>query len=386
MRTWTISVTTLLAATLGASALWGCAARSAQDASPGAVNSRAEQARPDDAGRPVPAATAPLRELGYQIEWFVPGAASAGCRFIDPAGDLVLVHDAHNVLSAREASTGQRRWGATLATPVAKFVGNMRLDDRIIVSGESEVQYLSARTGDLLDRQRLASLANTRPLQMGRFLIYGCASGEVLGHDMAAGYKKWGHMLEGRITANPTLVGSRVLAVSQTGEIIAIDPVSGRGSRPARPLYTGLDNSPVADARIALIAGLDQSIYAYNHADLSLRWRVRTDAPLKDQPTLANRTAYVTVPTSGLKALDASTGEEKWTATGIHGSVIATNRGDLIVWDGSTMRRLDPTSGDVIASEALPGVSMVVADGFEDAQLYLMMADGTLAKYARRAR
>ncbi|MCA9294559.1 MAG: PQQ-binding-like beta-propeller repeat protein, partial [Phycisphaerales bacterium] len=289
-------MTTLLAATIGAS-LMGCAShhpRNADVASPGAMNTRSA----DDGGRPAPAATAPLRTMGYQIEWFVPSALSDGCRFLDPAGDIILVHDGRNVLTAREASTGQRRWGATLATPVAKFVGNMRIDDRIVVSGESEVQYLSARTGDLLDRQRLAALANTPPLHMGRFLIYGCATGEVLGHDMVTGYKKWGHMLEGRITADPVQTGSRAFAVSQTGEIIAIDPDSGRGSRPKRPLYDGLDNSPVADARIAVIAGLDQSIYAFNHSDLSLRWRIRTDAPLKDQPTLANRTAYVAVPTS----------------------------------------------------------------------------------------
>ncbi|MCA9294209.1 MAG: hypothetical protein KDA20_10385, partial [Phycisphaerales bacterium] len=81
-----------------------------------------------------------------------------------------------------------------------------------------------------------------------------------------------------------------------------------------------------------------------------------------------------------------SAGAEKWTATGVQGSVIATNAGDLIVWDGSTLYRLDATSGDVIASETLPGVTKVVADGFDDASLYLVMTDGTLAKYTRRAR
>ncbi len=387
MGKWTVSVPTFLTASLCAVALSGCASQSgsAPYASPGAMD--ASRTRMSDASNPdVPAATAALRKLGYQLEWFVPDAVTEGVRFLDPVDDILLVHDGRNVLSAREVTTGKRRWSVTLATPVAKYVGNIRIDDRVLASSENSIQILSAKTGDLLERQRLATLANTAPLHLGRILVYGCSSGEVLGHDIATGYKKWGHMLEGRIVATPVRAGKRAIAVSQTGEVLAVDPITGRGSRPQRPLYAGLDNNPVTDGRLVVIAGLDQSIYGFNHADLSRRWRMRTDRPLHDQPTLHNRTAYVAIPDTGLRAIDGSSGDEKWTTAGVQGAVIATAQGDLIVWDGSTMSQVDPNRGDVVTSEHVPGVSKLITEEFADGALYLVTTDGTLAKYSRRRR
>ncbi len=327
----------------------------------------------------------PLRRLGYRWNWLAgtPDAGGPTITRLDVAGDLLLEQNNDGLLIAREPATGSIRWTADLGSPLTTYVGNARIRDRVLASSESEVQILSAQTGELLDRQRLAELVNTPPVVVGNILIYGCATGEVLGHNLITGYKQWGYALPGRITADVVpMAEGEVGAVSQAGAVVMLGP-DGRSGGRQQSIFDGVASDPVSDGARLYVASLDQSIYAFDRRDGREVWRIRTQRPITDQPTIHDGVLYVTVrdPEIGLMAIEGRRGTTLWTNPEATGEVLAMRRGRLIVRDGSTFRIVDPQRGDVIETLDAPSVDRVVIDGFEDGTIYLSTRDGAIAKF-----
>jgi outer membrane protein assembly factor BamB len=148
-------------------------------------------------------------------------------------------------------------------------------------------------------------------------------------------------------------------------------------------IYRGVSTRPVADPEqgIVFIASLDQSLYAFSAEGGGLLWKYGTAGALREQPTFHNGRLYCGIPGQGLVAFEGSTGAIVWTARGVHGEVIGTSKGRLIVWDGSRATLLDAQRGDVIDRAALEGVRSIVPDRFDDGNLYIASDSGIVAKF-----
>lgn len=361
----------LLLAALGvaAMAVTGCARADRQGAKPGASASAAD----------------PMLDLGYRSEWtgYPQVSARDGFKFVDTFGDILAVHDNRNILTAMEPGTGRNRWSLDLGSPLMKFVGNARVGDVIYACSESEIMALDARTGAVKGRQRLAALANTAPLVADGIAVFGTSNGEVLGHNLYTGYKLWAYRLGGTIKANPVMVGSSVGAVSQTGEVILIEPKTGESLGRRRQIFAGLDNHPVSDGSSLYLAGTDQSVWSVS--DLGkLNWRTRTPDRLTAQPTVFEGRVYIHIPSAGLTCLDAGDGRRIWENPGVAGAVIASRSGNLIVWDGpaQSLLSLDPRTGDVLHRAELPMARLITTDQFSDGSLYIAKRDASVDKYS----
>ncbi len=311
--------------------------------------------------------------------------ARAGIKSIDALGDIVAVHDNRNILTVMEPGTGRNRWSLDLGSPLMKFVGNAREGDNLYACSESEVQVLDVRTGQIKARQRLAALANTHPVVVSGMAVFGCSTGEVLGHSLATGYKAWAYRLNGTITADPVRVGSFVAIVSQAGDVLVLDPRNGESLGRRRTIFGGLSNHPVANDGTVFIAGTDQSIWAI--ADTGkLSWRVRTPDPLTAQPAVHESSVIVHVPSAGLSAFDAATGAKLWVSKDVSGDVVAVRAGKLVVWDkaAGTLLTLDAKRGDVHDRAPVPNAVTVRPAAFVDGDLYIGNKDGSVDKLSPR--
>lgn len=322
--------------------------------------------------------------LGYQPQWVGYPVLPKGqkIQFFDPFADLVVAQASGNLLTAMDAATGANRWSQSMGTGLTKFVGNVRRSNGdLICSSQGEVFVLEPETGIIKDRQRLAVIANTRPVSVDNVLIYGCPTGEVLGHSLGSGYKLWGYMLDGAITAPPTKVGGSVAVVSQRGELVILDPREGSAVGRGR-LYGGLANSPVAGDQTIFLASLDQSLWAYEEYGREAKWRVRFEHPLRDQPTYHDGRLYSAIPREGVVCFDATNGRRIWTIAGATGSVVAVRAGRPILWDGSTIMAIDPAFGEVVERLSLPGIDRIVPDSLVDGNLYTLSTKGEVRKYS----
>jgi len=261
-------------------------------------------------------------------------------------------------------------------------VGVARWSNDLVVCSETSCQLFDIRTGKLNGRHSLSALANTPPVIVRDVAIMGCSSGELLGHSLSTGYKAWGFMLKGTITAKPVLMGGYdVGAVSQAGDVIIVDASTGsaRGRLPS--VFGGLANNPVASDRYLFVASLDQSVYAFERESGVRAWRVRTESRIRSQPVYNAGQLYVALEREGLVCLNASTGEHTWANPSVKGTVVGLHNGALMVLDGNSVHRLRADTGETIETVAVKDIRFFRTDQFTDGAVYTIGPRGFVQKF-----
>jgi outer membrane protein assembly factor BamB len=330
-------------------------------------------------------------KLGYRWDWTgfpVVGEHENPVAFIEAFDDIVVVLDDRSRVTVLEAKTGARRWANELAGPLTKFVGIYRKGDRVYVSSEADLYILSADTGTLLDRQSLERVVSTPPVPVGNTVIYGTAVGEVYAHLVTASVKAWGNAATSSIEEGLALIGGDegggvIGAISQVGEVLMIDALSGARVGSNR-IFAGVATSPVASDSMLYVASLDQSIYAFDPNGGRRVWRYRTNRPLRQQPVYHDGTLYCGLEGEGLYAFDSANGDVQWVAKDVTGTVLGITKGRLIVWNGSEATIIDPQRGDVIDRVPLDHVAGLSLDGFEGGDMYMVTDLGLVLKLVPR--
>lgn len=323
-----------------------------------------------------------VEKLGYRIEWRGFPFTSRGLHveYFDLLGDAIVVQDDTSTVTVMDPVTGRNRWSTRLAGELTRFVGSARHNDTLLCASDTSLFFVDIRTGTIKDKQRLAVVVNTPPLVIDHMAIFGCTSGELLGHSLTSGYKQWGYLLNGAITSRPAAVGAGVGAVSQGGDVLIVNPLTG-ASYGRSLIFDGISNHPVAGADTLFVASRDQSVYAFDASTGKRIWRYRTERPITDQPAAYNGRLYVAIPGRGLIAFNGATGEIIWTAPDVRGEPIGIHDGRLIVWNGSVATLIDDRRGDVIEKVSIPGLKALKMTSFVDGDLYAVTPAGAVAKY-----
>ncbi len=321
-------------------------------------------------------------DLGYRLVWrgFPVMSRGGSVIYFDVFDDVVVSHDSSNIVTVLETQSGRNRWSNVLGARLTRFLGNSRVNDTLYCSSDNELFILDIRTGEIAAKHDLAMVVNTKPVISENVAVFGTTRGEALGHSLITGYKQWGYLLRGAIDAHPTLLGRLVGVVSQSGDVIVIDPATG-SSTARYSIFGGLANEPVGDSSVMYVAGLDQSVWAFATDTTRTLWRHRAQAPIRSQPALHVDTLYVEIPRDGFTAFDAVSGEILWSAPDVRGRAVAMRAGRLLVWDGRTAWALDPERGDVLHTVATPNVHMMRTTKFEDGDLYTVTRNGVVAKF-----
>jgi outer membrane protein assembly factor BamB len=344
-------------------------------------------------------------EVGYRWEWSATplDRGSGKIAFIDPMGDRVAVQSEDAWTSLLEANTGKVLWQVSNTSALTGFIGNERVGNTMLSCARPELFLMDMNSGNLLAREPVEVVISTRPVILGGLAVFGTPTGEVfcrkfadskgdpLPPPLAEGIRIWGYLLEGAINADPVKVGELAGIVTDTGVVFFVDIRSGSGRGRAR-ISGGMVTDPVTDGAHMFVASTDQSLYAFAPETNTYLWRYRTASPLTIQPTYHDGVLYCAVPGEGLIAFDVSEnainagtlGTKLWTNKTLLGEVIASQRNDLIVWDGTTITRIDAKRGDVLATATLPGITDLVPGGFVDGDMYAVGKKGQLLKFGSR--
>lgn len=328
------------------------------------------------------------RSIGYRLDWVGYPSVSSRERieFLHADNEFVATLEAGSTVTLMSSVNGSVRWTNQLADRLTRFVGLHRDGNRIYASGEGELFILDIDTGNVIVRQRYEKIVSTRPLRYGGQLIYGTGSGEILAHlplSAVEGVKAWGNAVGSAFESAPVLIGNVVGAVTQIGDVLFLDANSGSLIGRNR-IFSGLATDPVANDEFMFVAGLDQSVWAFRAAGGSVQWRYRTAVPLREQPTALGGTLYCAIEGTGLVAFDAPTGRVLWTANDVGGTVLGTNQGHLVVWNGRTATLVDVQRGDVIARAELPGLRTLTMDRDSNGNLLAVSTSGVVARFVPR--
>ena len=393
--TRTVSTRFLAAATLaaGLAAMTGCetttnAEPSDVDLTEAQTRGNADMTQTDDARTVTGGFTiehSNWKEIGYRWDWtgFPAMAASESVAFFDVWDDIAVVQGSQSSVAVLDANSGRARWSDRLSNPLTRFVGMTRDGDTLYISADSELFIIDARSGNWIGRDRLPEVVNTRPILFGGNLIYGTANGRVISHRLDFGLTAWQYDVGSPIEANPVLIGSVAGVISQSGKGLFVSAATATGLGHPRT-GAGQATDPVTDGNRMYLASLDQSAYAFIPGQDAHLWRYRTEDELTTQPTIVDGVFYLSVPEVGLVALDPDNGSEIWIGPDAEGEVVASRAGALIVWDGQTIKSVDPTNGDVIAAFDIPGLIMLKANHFHDGSLFGVTRAGAVIRMSPR--
>jgi outer membrane protein assembly factor BamB len=346
--------------------------------------------------RPAAADTGPIpefsvdhnawNELGYRWEWTTrpPTTRDGVIAFADAYEDLLVIQDTGAMVSVIEAPTGRVRWNRQAAQTNTRFLGNVRRDGSVVVTNETQLFEFDLRTGNTVDLTQINGIATTRPVFFGDKAVLATAEGRVVALDTRQNLRVWEYQFDGLIETPPLKIDeNRVAGISTRGEIRVLDVGT------ARTISTGRISGDsgdwmVSDAEFLFIGSLDQSVYGYDMADGTRLWRLRSSAPVTIQPTLIGETLYVTTADTGLTAVDAISGEIRWKNTDLGGWVLTTQDGDLMVWTGGELLRVDAERGDLISRARFDALSGLRTDSQDEGDIYAISKDGAVARFSPR--
>jgi outer membrane protein assembly factor BamB len=177
-------------------------------------------------------------------------------------------------VTALDLATGRTLW----ATPDTGFVGSVTVSDRMIyVAGlDQSLSALAIADGKRVWQVAGAVLRDHSPLLVGGLVIAGGADTSLHAYDAASGDVRWSAATGGDLTRGASAADGRVFVGSNDG-----------------------------------------FVYAFDRADGHRLWAHRTPATGFATTTVRNGAVYASGTTSDatgiLYALDAATGEERWT-------------------------------------------------------------------------
>jgi outer membrane protein assembly factor BamB len=304
--------------------------------------------------------------------------------FADAYEDLLVVQDTGAMVSVVESATGRVRWNTQVARTNTRFLGNARRGDSVVVTNETVLFEFDLRTGNTVDRTEINGIATTAPIFFGDQAVLATENGRLVSLNTALDLRVWEYQFDGLIETPPLRIDDgRLAAVSSKGEIRVLELDGPRSVMSAR-ISGDAGDRLVTDGDYLFVASLDQSLYGFDMLDGHRLWRMRTSAPVTVRPVLLDGVLIATTADKGLTAIDSATGEVVWSNPEIGGWVVTTDDGDLMVWSGVDLLRVDADRGDVIGRARFENLSGLRADRQEDGNIYAIARDGAVAKFSPR--
>jgi len=248
-------------------------------------------------GRTVP--VAPAADLSAGSGSGTAGApaqvwrAKAGRRFtgrLVVAGETIYAGSVDRKVYAVDLASGQTQWSSRLGGLIG---GGVLVEGDTVYAAssrpEGKVYALNAKTGRRVWRTTTGPVGAPLAL-VGGLVIAETQGGQVIGLDPKSGAVRWRRRLGiSRIPAVPADSGTILIATVDS--LFRVSATDGKVVR--RALSPGAIVSPWVEHRRLLVAGTtDSLVVAIDPGDLRSRWRVRLDAPVLDSPATYGDTLY----------------------------------------------------------------------------------------------
>jgi len=193
--------------------------------------------------------------------------------------------------------------------------GSPAIGARVIAVGTSDrnVVLLDRATGQTIWRQRVPGPVAGGPLIAGEVLYVATQAvpdGRVLALRLNTGKVQW-RARTGGVTAPLALTGDFVVAVTDGGDVVALDAASG-AQRWRRSLKRGARATPVPTAEGIVVATLGDSLYLLDSATGAVRAHRATPGGVLGTPATDGQRLFLATTAGRLLALSLPTLAVQW--------------------------------------------------------------------------
>lgn len=193
--------------------------------------------------------------------------------------------------------------------------GSPAIGTRVIAVGTSDrnVVLLDRATGEQIWRQRVSGPVAGGPLLAGDVLYVATQAvpdGRVLALRITTGKVRW-RASTGGVTAPLARMGDLVVAVTDGGDVIALDAATG-AQRWRRSLRRGARATPVPTAEGIVVATLGDSLYLLDSATGAVRAHRATPGAVLGTPAADGHRLFLATTAGRLLALELPTLAVQW--------------------------------------------------------------------------
>ena len=307
------------------------------------------------------------------------GDSPTSCWFGDSAGSVVRLRK----------DTGETVWRSSTNQGVERMVAIEHLPtsraDNVYVVTELNSVTLDATTGSLVRTSDFSHLPSRLPAVFGPSMVYGTRTGLCCWFQYGTGYNWRATSLGGSVLAPVTVHGQMMLVGSTSGSVYAMDAATA-GILWTRKLSAGIEAQIAADDEACFVAGLDQSLWAFDMQRGRVLWQHFTTSPLRNAPTRIADGLYLQIPGEGLVSFtpvpkDKPDGEIRWRSKAV-GNVAMRLKDELFAWDQPTrtLTAVDAATGRVIREARLPRVDLIRFGARIDGDIVVMSRDGIVER------
>lgn len=335
------------------------------------------------------------RELGYRVDWQSLEVGN-NVKLFEVSDDSVFALDTRNFLVRLDRETGRRIWRVPVAEPIQEIIGINYIGEKVYLTTGGRLIELDSATGTQTGLQRLEKIANTAPVHVGQFLIYGGRNGQLIWHSHEVAFQWRAYQVSPSINVMPLRVQDDpweygyILTVGNDGRVTLHSAESATMLWDKR-LLSNVVAPPAATQSAVYVASLDQHLWAYDLYTGRNLWRYLTNTPLSDPPIVIEDRLYQQIPTEGLVCfaaapLDSPGGQIHWRAKNIKGNVIAKRGNRLFVWHrpDRQLTILDAARGGIVERMHLRQATRLVATDLDGGELYAIGEDGRVVRLLAR--
>jgi putative pyrroloquinoline-quinone binding quinoprotein len=273
-------------------------------------------------------ALTPLARVGLERNWIavVPVSGPERVLWISLAENMLFAQTSESNLHAFNAESGQYLWGAALASSFGERGAGALTEFALPVSVNSTAVFatgnqllfaLDRKTGRTLWSKKLEALSASGTAADEERVSVGLNTFKLATYYLKNQDPAFFWQSNGVLTSRPIIAGPVIVFASQDGKVYVA------AKEPPRLLFRYRTGGPISASlgtygtRTLLIPSEDNNVYAVDLFTGETRWTYTSNAPMKQQPLVANDDVYVLNNIGSLAAINVPDGRARWTlATG----------------------------------------------------------------------
>ena len=215
-----------------------------------------------------------------------------------------------NKLYRLDRDKGIITWTKQPADPPRIVRRPVEAGDKTLVIAHDVVRIYELESGNMVQEMALNFTANSDPAFDGERLFVADVAGNVRAIELATGVRLWSCRADKAVSAGPVYLDRMLVAVSESGEVMAYDTDYGTSLWNEHYQTRGaLLNRPVLTTDGCYVAGADSILYCLRNSGTP-RWRYFASRSLHSSPRLADGRVFQQVPGDGLVVLNEKDGTE----------------------------------------------------------------------------
>jgi outer membrane protein assembly factor BamB len=298
--------------------------------------------------------------VGLKRAWFARAQIDPSrSRVVDwvLSGDQLLLVTDSGVIHALDANTGKSNWITEFGNPNYPSLGPDANDKFVAVINGSTVYLLDAKSGRIQGDRPLGGAPGAGPAVGNHHVFAPMINGLIEGYPLdldAPQYKRWFYQSVGHILAPPLVTPESVVWTTDRGNMY-VSGAERPGVRFRLETFSSFEARPAYRAPLIFAITVTGEMFAVDELSGQLVWRYTTGYATDRAPAAVGDKLFVTSDEPMLHCVDANTGAPLWRAPGVSQfaaaskqHVYGTDRYGTVyilnIADGSTVARV-PTGG-----------------------------------------